>query len=306
VTQPGGRVDAPVRDGPYVLTDGVFVPDFPVAHREDEYHAAGFELLRNMQHQHFWYLGRRRFLLHALRRHLGKLTADGRAAPRAIDLGGGAGGWASFLAEQAELPLTEIALADSSAQALQAAATCLPSRVSRYQVDLLRLGWQQRWELIFLLDVLEHIPDDRQALAQVYEALAPGGLVIVTTPALQRLWTWNDEVVGHQRRYSRAQLDGLARACGFRVLDTRYFMFLLSPMLLASRLLKAPDLAKLSQAEVWTLIERSHRVPSTPVNTLLRWVFDLETPLGHLLPFPWGTSVLAVLQKDPLPGRSGG
>ncbi|WP_205525364.1 class I SAM-dependent methyltransferase [Pyxidicoccus trucidator] len=293
MTEPGVRAGEQVRDGPYVLTDGIFVPDFPVAHREEEYHAAGFELLRNMQHQHFWYLGRRRFLLHALRRHLGTLTAG----PRAIDLGGGAGGWASFLAEQAEFPLAEIALADSSALALQAAAAGLPSRVSRYQVDLLRLGWQQRWELIFLLDVLEHIPDDRQALAQVHEALAPGGFVLVTTPALQRLWTWNDEVVGHQRRYSREQLSGLARECGFRVLDARYFMFLLSPMLLASRLLKAPDLAKLSEAEVWALIERSHRVPSKPLNTLLRWVFNLETPLGHLLPFPWGTSVLAVLQK---------
>jgi 2-polyprenyl-3-methyl-5-hydroxy-6-metoxy-1,4-benzoquinol methylase len=300
MTEPGGqpaRIPEQGRDGQYVLSDGIFTPDFPVQHREEEFHDAGFELLRRMQLKHFWYLGRRRFLLHTLRRHLGKLTAGGSRGARAIDLGGGVGGWASFLAEQSELPLAELALADSSLNALKAAAPCIPAHVSRYQVDLLRLGWQGRWDLIFLLDVLEHIPDDRQALRQVYEATAPGGLVLATTPALQRLWTWNDEVVGHQRRYSRAQLGDLARECGFRVLDVRYFMFLLSPMLLASRMLKAPDLSKLSQDEVWALVERSHRVPPEPFNTLLRGVFNLETPLGHLLPFPWGTSVVAVLQR---------
>lgn len=280
----------------YVEADGIFVPSFPVRHREEEFDPRAFALLRNMQSRHFWYLGRQRFLRHALKRYLPRAPQEGKGA-RAIDLGGGTGGWASALAEDASLSLSEVALADSSIQALHAAADCLPARVARYQVDLLRLEWSGRWELIFLLDVLEHIPDDRSALSQVYEALAPGGLAFVTTPALQRFWSWNDEVVGHQRRYSRAQLGGLASDCGFQVLDTAYFMFLLSPMLIASRQLRAPELSALSKDEIWSLVERSHRVPSAPLNAVLRGVFSLESPLGHYLRFPWGTSVLAVLQK---------
>jgi hypothetical protein len=44
-------------------------------------------------------------------------------------------------------------------------------------------------------------------------------------------------------------------------------------------------------------VEKTHRVPAAPVNALLSLAFCCETPLGHLLPFPWGTSILAVLRK---------
>jgi 2-polyprenyl-3-methyl-5-hydroxy-6-metoxy-1,4-benzoquinol methylase len=289
-TQGGGE------DSEYVLTEGIFRPRVPVQHREDTYDERGFALLRQMQSRHFWYLGRRRFLWHALQRHLGRVPARS-PGPRAIDLGGGAGGWVSFLAEQGRQAFGELALADSSLRALETASSLLPAPVSRYQVELLRLGWRDRWDVLFLLDVLEHIPDDRAALRQVFQAVAPGGLVFVTTPALQRFWSWNDAVVGHQRRYAREDLERLGRELGFRVLDTRYFMFLLSPLLVLGRLMGQPDVSKLSRDELWALVERSHRVPSPPVNALLRGVFSLETPLGHQVSFPWGTSVLAVLQK---------
>ncbi|KFA94641.1 hypothetical protein [Archangium violaceum] len=104
-------------------------------------------------------------------------------------------------------------------------------------------------------------------------------------------------MVGHQRRYTREDLERLGHELGFRVLDTRYFMFLLSPLLVLGRWMGQPDLSKLSRDELWALVERSHRVPSPPVNALLRAVFSLETPLGHHVLFPWGTSVLAVLQR---------
>ncbi|MBN1203336.1 MAG: class I SAM-dependent methyltransferase [Myxococcaceae bacterium] len=283
-------------DSAYVLEDGVFMPREPVRHREDEYDERGFALLRQMQERHFWYLGRRRFLWSALRRHLGRLPARS-PGPRAIDLGGGAGGWVSFLAERGGARFSELAFSDSSLRALQTASSLVPASVSRYQVDLLRLGWSNRWEVAFLLDVLEHIPDDGAALRQVFQALSPGGLAFITTPALQRFWSWNDVAAGHQRRYARAELERLGREAGFRVLDTRYFMFLLSPLLVLSRLAGQPDLSRLSKEELWALVERSHRVPASPVNAVLRALFSLETPLGHQVSFPWGTSVLAVMQK---------
>ena len=44
-----------------------------------------------------------------------------------------------------------------------------------------------------------------------------------------------------------------------------------------------------------------HRVPSVPINLTLTWIFSLETPLGHWISFPWGTSILAVLRKPHTP-----
>jgi SAM-dependent methyltransferase len=281
---------------PYRLCADVYALPGPVAHREDEYDTRGFDLLRRMQHRHFWYRGRHRFLLHAVRRHAGG-PGTSPAPRRAIDLGAGCGGWAAYLHQGQALPLSELAVADSSPLALRLAAECLPPGVRRYRIDLLDLRWHQRWDVAFLLDVLEHIPQQEQALAQVHRALAPGGLLFVTVPALRCLWTWNDEVVGHQRRYSKADFRRLALANGFHLLEARYFLFFLSPLLLAARIHRRPPLDRLSREETWALVEKMHRVPPRAVNALLGAVFALETPLGHYLPFPWGTSLLGVFQK---------
>ena len=149
-------------------------------------------------------------------------------------------------------------------------------------------------------------------MAQVRDALAPGGLLFVTVPALKAFWSWNDEAVGHQRRYARADFQRLADASGLRLLDARYFMFLLSPLLWLGRQAGRPSEKNLSREELWNRVERAHRLPSPPVNSLLSAVFTLETPMGHMIRFPWGTSLLAVLQKpadadreDPSPPHKG-
>ena len=109
-------------------------------------------------------------------------------------------------------------------------------------------------------------------------------------------WSYNDDVAQHVHRYTRQDYRRLAAQCGYEVCSTRYFMFLLSPLLLLSRL-KAPNVSAMTPDEIRALVERTHLIPSRPVNGLLRFIFALETPLGHWLPFPWGTSVLAVLRK---------
>jgi SAM-dependent methyltransferase len=262
-----------------------------VLHRDDEYDPSGFAILKDMQERHFWYRGRHRFLLESVHRHL-----DGASALRVVDLGGGCGGWIAYLAARKRFPTAELALADSSRDALALAAGVLPAETGTFQVDLLNLPWTDRWDVAFLLDVLEHIPAHEEALRQVYKALVPGGLLFVTTPALRAFWSWNDEAAHHLRRYSKADFKQLSAQSGFRLLDSRYFMFFLSPLLLATRLITRPGRA-MTQEQVKELIRKMHRVPSPVLNAALGLIFRSETPLGHYLPFPWGASVLAVLQK---------
>ena len=291
---------SPLMDEPYQLdADGIFVPPSPVAHREEEYATAGFDVLRTMQSRHFWYLGRHRFLLHVLKRHL----AHGpRAASRqAIDLGGGCGGWIRYLQDRCPGLFGELALADSSRRALTLAGEVLGPAVPRYQVDLLRLEWNARWDVAFLLDVLEHIPDDVEVLRQVGRALRPGGLLMAAAPALRVFWSGNDVLAGHVRRYARADFVRLAAESGLELCSARYFMFFLSPLLLLRRFASEP--ATLTPQQRETLLARTHRVPAWPVNQALRLIFSLETPLGTWVPFPWGGSIVAVFRK---PGRSAG
>jgi hypothetical protein len=147
---------------------------------------------------------------------------------------------------------------------------------------------------------LEHIGPDALALTQIRNALKPGGLLFLTSPALQAFWTWNDEVVHHHRRYARADIKRLAKAVELEVVDSRYFMFYLSPLYWAARR-KRPPLEAMSREEKADLIARTHRVPGALVNGLCKAIFCAETPLGLTLPFPWGTSILAILRK-PLAG----
>jgi len=282
-------------DDEYVLRDGIHVSPKPVCHREEEYDSRTFDLLRAMQQKHFWYLGRHRFLLHALLRCQRKYLASIEAC-RAVDLGGGCGGWIEYVRRHAASFSPSFALADSSELALRHAGRLLGAATPLYQVDLMDLRWSNRWDVAFLLDVLEHVPDQKAVLRSIRKALAPGGLVLITVPALQIFWTWNDEEAHHQRRYKRGDFEQLAIETGLELLDARYFMFFLSPLLLASRWLTAPRQAADSAARA-NLAKRMHKIPFGPLNAGLAAVFRAETPLGHRIRFPWGTSLFCVLRK---------
>ena len=68
-----------------------------------------------------------------------------------------------------------------------------------------------RFDLITALDVLEHIDDDRAAVASMAAMLRPGGLLVVTVPAFKALWDEHDAINHHRRRYTAGGLDRLAR-----------------------------------------------------------------------------------------------
>jgi SAM-dependent methyltransferase len=288
-------VDLALVIDPYQDKEGIRVPPAPVTHRDDEYDSRAFSMLAQMQSDHFWYRGRHRFLLHAV--HRDAVHRDRATSRRIIDLGGGCGGWIAYLAKRARFPASELALADSSELALRFASRILPVGCTLYQIDLLNLQWKNRWDVAFLLDVLEHIPDQEIALQQIFDALVPGGLLFITVPALKVFWTWNDEVVHHQRRYCRADFQCLADRCGYRLQDARYFMFFLSPLLLASRAAARRGFGQMTEEQRRLLVARMHRTPRFLINASLAAIFGCETPLGHFLRFPWGTSLLSVLQK---------
>lgn len=272
-------------------SDGIHRPSSPVLHRETEYKESGFATLWAMQERHFWYRGRHRFLLAALDR----FQPRGGPLPAGVDLGGGVGGWLRYLTDRRADRYAQLALADSSETALRMAGSVLPANVARYQIDLMHLGWEEQWDCAFLLDVIEHLPDDVQAMRQAAQALRPGGYLFVTTPALKQFWSYNDEVARHLRRYSRQDYAHLARAAGLELCDARYFMFLLSPLYWLAR--KGRRVEGMSEAQKAALSDQSHQVPSAPVNGVLSAIFALETPLGHSLRFPWGTSILGVFRK---------
>jgi len=274
--------------------DGIWTPPIPPSHRDADYDSSGFDTLRAMQERHFWYRGRHRFILHVTRRAVRDLP--GGRKPDAVDLGGGCGGWVRYLAAHAGDDFGEIALADSSPKALALAADVLPPASRRYQIDLLNLQWSERWDVAFLLDVLEHIDQDEAVLGQIRRALRPGGHLIVATPALERFRSSLDDMTHHVRRYARRDIERIAHRAGLEPILSRYFMFFLSPLVWLTRM-NGPDPAAMTPEDIRGYVDRSSRIPAAPVNETLAAVFAAETPLGAWCPFPWGTSVVAVLRR---------
>lgn len=275
-----------------LCSDSIYRPNSPIQHRDEEYDQVGFETLWAMQNGHFWYRGRHKFLLSVIDRYL----PNGTRLNAAIDLGGGVGGWINYLVSHRPNLFDTLSLADSSEIALKMASNALPEKVNRYQIDLMSLGWKDEWDCAFLLDVIEHLPDDAEAIRQAGMALKPGGYLFITTPALQNFWSYNDVLAHHHRRYSANDFKALAISTGLQLCDTRYFMFLLSPLYWLSRLrFKALEMSKDDQDE---LMKKSHRVPNIILNLGLTGIFFLETLLGRWVRFPWGTSILTVLRKS--------
>jgi SAM-dependent methyltransferase len=85
-------------------------------------------------------------------------------------------------------------------------------------------------DLVVAFDVLEHIDDDRAALAEMLRVLRPGGHLLLAVPADMSLWSDHDLSVGHVRRYSRVGLVSSVQAVGFTLDGVRSWNVLLRPI----------------------------------------------------------------------------
>lgn len=73
------------------------------------------------------------------------------------------------------------------------------------------------FDAVFALEVLEHVPEDDRAFAEVARILGPGGLLVMSVPLHMERWTRMDQLIGHQRRYEPAELQRKLDDAGFEV-----------------------------------------------------------------------------------------
>ncbi|MCK6625243.1 MAG: class I SAM-dependent methyltransferase [Anaerolineae bacterium] len=156
------------------------------------------------------------------------------------------------------------------------------------------------FDAVTALDVIEHNQDDLAILADSYRLLKPGGYMIITVPALMWLWSHNDDINAHVRRYTAAELKQKLAQTGFvirRVTYNNFFIFPLAAALILLRRLagEKPRLAShhLNEEEYQVEMEPA----SPPINALLTLVGKVEAGLIHLTNLPIGTSLIAVGQK---------
>ena len=105
------------------------------------------------------------------------------------------------------------------------------------QAGLEELPFEEgRFDLLLAFDVIEHIDDDRAAVAELHRVAAPGGQLLITVPAYMWLWSQHDDSHHHKRRYTLRRLRDRVRASGFDPMISSYFNSMLLPPIAAVRL----------------------------------------------------------------------
>lgn len=103
------------------------------------------------------------------------------------------------------------------------------------------LKGDERFDLVLLLDVIEHVDKDLAFLRKVVkDRLAEDGRVLMTVPAFNSFFSSHDRFLGHRRRYSLKEFTALSEKAGLKVLSSGYlFSSLLLPRALAAAAEKA-------------------------------------------------------------------
>jgi SAM-dependent methyltransferase len=155
------------------------------------------------------------------------------------------------------------------------------------------------FNMVGLFDVLEHLPDDRQVLDNLYSMLLPGGALFLTVPAFPALWSYFDEASRHVRRYRLDELRARLDQVGFKVETISYYMMSIFPLVWMQRKLNPgrPHGKNLDEQVVHDRAENDLKI--VPIaNPVLAAILNLEAgwlKSGRSLPF--GTSLLALARR---------
>ena len=238
-----------------------------------------FAELATLEDAHFWFRARDRLFRWAIIQH----HPEARSL---LEIGSGTGHVLTYLS--AHLASVDLVGSELSPEGLLRARQRVNSRVSLVRADARRLPFGEGFDVVGAFDVIEHIEEEDRVLEEVRRVLRPGGVLLVSVPQHQWLWSEADRSAHHVRRYSRLTLHSLLERSGFEVVRSTSFMSLLLPVMVVSRMrrrsLKDDALAELRIAG-W-------------LNTCFGWVMRAErAAIERGINFPVGGSRLVVARR---------
>lgn len=233
--------------------------------------------LNRLEKEHWFYAGKREIVRYWIAR-LHPLNTGSLL----VDCGAGSGQFA------AEMQSTCRALAiDDHDESLTIATSKLGSgAVARGSCLDLPLA-AESVDCLTALDVLEHVEDDAGAIAEFARVLKPGGIAVITVPALQILWSDWDESLHHFRRYSRENFLRLVRTPPFSIEHWNFINVLALPAVFLSRKFRTITGASDRAEDV---------VPPHWLNKPLKTAF-VSLACQETIRFPWGVGLLAILRR---------
>lgn len=224
---------------------------------------------------HWWYVARRRILARLIRTEINP-PKDARI----LEVGCGTGHNFGMLGAFGSIDAIEI---DDGARDLAEGRLGKPILTAPLPgLDGVEDG---AYDIVALLDVLEHIVEDEASLASIRKKLKTGGKILLTVPANPWMWSAHDTAHHHHRRYTLDSLRSVATKAGLKVHLMSHFNSLLFPVAAVARII-GKAMGKQTSDD---------QMPSAPVNAILTRIFGLETHLVGRVPLPAGVSIVAIL-----------
>jgi len=235
--------------------------------------------MAEFEKKYWWFLGRQKIIVSVLEKEIGP-----NSNCKILDIGCGTGG--------TTLSLNQFGSTygiDSSFSALKYCNQRGLEKVVKSSSYELPFS-SNSFDLVTILDVLEHIKNDLKVLKEVKRVLKKDGTILITVPAYQFLWSEHDLAVSHYRRYNSKTLSSIINQSGFKVVRISYFVSFLFPLLavyrIASKLKKSKSNPK------------SHLIQlPTSINILLQKILHLENWILDKTNLPFGLSIVCVAKN---------
>jgi len=244
-----------------------------------------YKLMSEAQYRHWWWLGRRKIIENLIESQINlskKLSI--------VDLGCGFGANISMLRQYGDV---------------------LGLDMHREAIDQIKRQWEgsvnvrewvfpekinEKFDLIILADVLEHIPLDKKMTSWIYDHLKYGGYAIVTVPAYKFLWTQMDDVVHHLRRYNKKQLVDLFKD-KFEIKKFSFYNFFLFPVkfffLVVVKLMRKLKINNMNRSYNDIILKK----PLALINLVFKYILYLESEIIPKFSLPLGVSMIILVQK---------
>jgi SAM-dependent methyltransferase len=150
----------------------------------------------------------------------------------------------------------------------------------------------QKYDIICAMDFLEHVKNDKQVFNWMIDHLNDNGIIFITVPAFQALFSFHDIALGHYRRYRLERLVKLG-INKMTLVKKGYFNFFLFPIAIISRIIESKK----------TRINKVQIKQSSGVPFLLDKLFFiiLQTEIYFIRKyslFPYGLTAFALFKKN--------
>lgn len=239
---------------------------------------SAYKMLHETAQDNWWYRVRKKIVKNIIE----KYSTSSNKKLEILDIGCGPG---VFLKELKDFGICYGI--DNSAQAVN---FCRKESINNVKLgDAANIPYSNnRFDAVLALDMLEHIKDDNLAIKEIKRVLKDGGLAIIFVPAFNFLWGKSDELGQHYRRYTLKDLKFKAKDSGFYIIKASYFnFFLFFPILLIRYVVRILKISIQSENETGFKL----------VNSILFYIFYLESILLKYINFPFGVSALVICKK---------